>query len=529
MGINVLFIYPNTYGMNMLPPAIALFSALLKREGHKIEVFDATYYHTDYGIDSDGTKMEFLNVVPYDMDGRGIKLRTSDWRQDLHEQVSRFQPDLIAISSTEDMWELGMHILNEIRTYKISNRIPVIAGGVFPTFAPDLALSFPLVDMVCVGEGEHALIDLCHRLEAGKNWDTVTNLWIKRPDGTIKKNPITRPVDINDIPMIDVSVFEDARLYRPMSGRVYRMLPVETIRGCPYTCTYCNSPTQVSLYREQASARFLRKKRIDLVHKELKFFKENLKVEYIYFWADTFLAMNQRELDEFCEMYSEIRLPFWMQTRPETISHANMAQLAKVGLHRISFGLEHGNEEFRNRVLDRRWKNADIIESLKIPHQYDIQFSVNNITGFPTETREIAMDTVELNRHIDADNANIYSFVPFHGTPLRRKCEDLGLIGPEKITKCLTDRPVFEMEQYPTSEIMGLRKCFVLYVKFPKERWPEIRQAEADTPEGRQCFARLEKEYMETYFYAPKDNPHAEMPNVADLEYGAPIERVQAR
>ena len=33
MGIKVLFIYPNTYGMmNMVPPAIALFSALLKKE-----------------------------------------------------------------------------------------------------------------------------------------------------------------------------------------------------------------------------------------------------------------------------------------------------------------------------------------------------------------------------------------------------------------------------------------------------------------------------------------------------------------
>ena len=33
-GIKVLFLYPNTFGMNMLPPAIALFSAILKKEGH---------------------------------------------------------------------------------------------------------------------------------------------------------------------------------------------------------------------------------------------------------------------------------------------------------------------------------------------------------------------------------------------------------------------------------------------------------------------------------------------------------------
>jgi Fe-S oxidoreductase len=149
-----------------------------------------------------------------------------------------------------------------------------------------------------------------------------------------------------------------------------------------------------------------------------------------------------------------------MQTRPETISHDNIRRLADVGLHRISFGIEHGNEGFRARLLDRRWKNPDIIEALKIPHQYGIQFSVNNITGFPTETRELAMDTVELNRQIEADNANLYSFTPFHGTPLRKLCEDMGLIDPDTITKCATDKPVFEQSQYPIPEIMGLRKMF---------------------------------------------------------------------
>ena len=63
MGIKVLFIYPNTYGMNMIPPGIALFSALLKKHGHKIEIFDSTYYSLDYGIDSDGNQMEKLFVL----------------------------------------------------------------------------------------------------------------------------------------------------------------------------------------------------------------------------------------------------------------------------------------------------------------------------------------------------------------------------------------------------------------------------------------------------------------------------------
>jgi radical SAM superfamily enzyme YgiQ (UPF0313 family) len=520
MGIRVLFIYPNTYGMNMLPPAIALFSALLKERGHEVALFDATYYQTDHGVDSDGTKMDNLNVVAYDMGSRGIQLKHTDWRSDIEAQYDSFKPDLVAMSTTEDMWELGCRIVGQISDRIDRDRIPVLVGGVFATFAPEIAIRHPLVDAVCVGEGENALIDMCDRLQRGTSYEDVTNLWVKRKDGSVVKNTISNPVNINENPMIDMSLFEDARLYRPMSGRVYRMMPVETIRGCPYKCTFCNSPNQMEFYKENADTSYFRKKKMDLVHQELMYNKEHLKIEYNYFWADTFLAMSNREFEEFCEMYQDIRLPFWMQTRPETINDYKIEKLAKVGLHRISFGLEHGNEAFRAKHLMREFKNQDIIDKLRIPKKYDVQFSVNNITGFPYETRELAMDTVEINRHIEADNQNIYSFVPFHGTPLRKICEMLGLVQPDDITKCLTDKPMLHMEQYPESEIEGLKKCFVLYVKFPKSRWADIRRAEADTPEGNRIFDELKAEFLEKYFTKPVDNPHAEMPNVADLEYG---------
>ena len=174
MGIKVLFIYPNTFGMNMLPPAIALFSSLLKERGHRVEIFDTTYYSLDHGIDSDGSKMENLNVMPFDMGSRGIRLKSSNWKIDLHNQVKKFNPDLIAISSTEDMWELGMTVMEEIKEFKINNDIPVVAGGVFCTFAPDICINYPLVDMVCVGEGEQAIVDLCERIEKGKDYCLVS-------------------------------------------------------------------------------------------------------------------------------------------------------------------------------------------------------------------------------------------------------------------------------------------------------------------------------------------------------------------
>ena len=221
MGLKVLFIYPNTYGMNMLPPAIAMFSAMLKREGHQVQIFDTTYYSLDYGIDSDGSKMERLNIVPFKMEDKGIRLKTSDWKIDLRKQVDDFKPNLLAISSTEDMWELGVRVLKELKDYKIKNKIPVIAGGVFSTFAPEICIKEELVDLVCVGEGENSLVDLCKKIEKNEDYSDVTNLWVKKDGKVIKKNSISKPVNINDNPIIDISLFEENRLYRPMAGKIY--------------------------------------------------------------------------------------------------------------------------------------------------------------------------------------------------------------------------------------------------------------------------------------------------------------------
>jgi len=101
-GIRILFIYPNTFGMNMLPPAIATFAAILKNAGHKVQVFDTTYYAVDFGIDSDGSKEEKLSVVPYkeEMKKRNMRIKDSNWRDDLHKQVDEFKTDLLALSAT---------------------------------------------------------------------------------------------------------------------------------------------------------------------------------------------------------------------------------------------------------------------------------------------------------------------------------------------------------------------------------------------------------------------------------------------
>ena len=186
--MRVLFVYPNHKGMNMLPTGIALLSACLKREGHKVKLFDTTYYNETTVIDgvqdktdSDGTKIDKLMARPVKDGHHNVTVKYTNVFEDFHKEVLEFDPELIAMSCTEDMFRLGIQLLKKTRYLKI----PTLAGGVFPTFAPKLALSYDEIDIVCKGEGEDALTELCKRLEQKKSIDDIAGLWIKKKNGEL--------------------------------------------------------------------------------------------------------------------------------------------------------------------------------------------------------------------------------------------------------------------------------------------------------------------------------------------------------
>lgn len=502
MAFKIFLVYPNYRGMNMLPPAVGLISAILKREGHEVQLFDTTYYTKVDGEernDSDDSKTERLMSRPYALAKEvELTLKSTDVYEDFIAALDDFSPDLIALSVTEDMWRAGHRLLKYARDR--GRKITTIAGGVFPTFAPQLVLDHPEVDIVCKGEGEDAIVELCRRMKAGQSYEDIPNLWVKRDDGSVKIND-TKMVDMDKLPRIDMSIFEEARFYRPMGGRMWRMFPVETHRGCPYLCAFCNSPSQMKLYRDQTGDSYLRRKSFENMRRELLFYKNEMKAEYLYFWADTFFSWGPKEFDTFAELYEEIGLPFWCQTRVETINFDRFTTLKKMGCARISFGIEHGDEEFRWRQLRRKVKNQLMIDKFKIVNKVGIPYSVNNIMGFPHETRELAMQTVHLNRNIEATDRNAYPFTPFSGTPLRKVCEDLGLIKRTDIVRSMVaEGAVMDMPQFPRKEVMGMIKCFNMYVNFDESRWDEIRKAEEDTPEARELFANLKDEFVDRFW-----------------------------
>ena len=499
----ILFLYPNERGMSTIPPSITSLSQILKDEGHKTALFDTTFYKFDDELtieDSDVNTQKVLTNRPTlerDDDDLHFKKTTRSAVTDFETSIDEFKPDFIAVSCTETTFLRAIKLIDQTRHKNIKN----LFGGVFPTFAPDLVMNYKNVDMLCIGEGENAIIDLSNSISNNEDHSNVTNLWIRQKDGTIVKNSVSRPVDIDEIPTItDIELFGEKRFYRPMGGKIRRLLPVETHRGCPYTCSFCNSPGQNRLYGEGDFLKgmsFFRKKKMDLVKKEIESHIKKYNVEYIYFWADTFLAWNNKEFDEFCEMYSEFKLPFWCQTRIETIDEGKFERLKEIGLDRVTFGLEHGNEEFRRDMVKRDYSNDDAVDKIKIIEKLKITFSVNNIIGFPDETRELAFDTIELNRRFNSDTTSCSILVPFHGTELHTYAVNKGYLDPNVICAVSNSgESLLNMPQWKKEDMTRLRDVFAMYIKFPKNRWSEIEKAETDEV----LRSELREEFIKTFW-----------------------------
>ena len=497
--IKVMMINPNPRTMSLIQPTVALFYSILKEHGIEMRFFDTTFYDTSEFYADTEKYTEITLGVPRLKEVKPKELASKKTMvhllQDFREELESFYPDVLLVSATESTIVFARDMLRTVRDLKI----PHVLGGVFATSVPELAISYDEFGVICVGEAENVLVPLVQRLANGDKVSGLPGLWQKNKDGSIERTGIASPVNINNNPRFDASIFEDSRFYRPMAGRTYRMFPVESHRGCTLKCTFCNSPVQNAMYKK-VNARYFRMKSVQKVIEDIRYFVEEMNAEYLFFWADNFLTYSNDEIDEFCEAYADFKVPFFIQSYPITLKDYKIKKLAEVGLHRVVMGVEHGNAEFRRKVVHRIYSNEEAIKQVGILRKYGIQYSANNIVGFPKETPELHMDTVRLNRAMMPDTASCAIFTPFHGTYLRRMCIDLGYLdNPDILAPANSEDSILNMPQFTKKQIFGKARTFNLYLKFPESRWKDIEKAEATTPEGNQIWAELRQEYMEKY------------------------------
>jgi len=464
-----------------------------------MKFFDTAFYDFDGEANSDKFMAENLAIQKFDLDyERRVRnipnpsSFTGDLLNDFRQEIEEFKPGVIMASAMESTVSLALYMLGSVRDLGL----PHVLGGVFATFATETAINFKEIDIVCRGEGENVIVPLVKRMMDGQNLNGLPGIWFKQQDGEIIKGPLAAPVNLDHAPRFDITPFHEKRFYRAMAGKTYRMFPVETHRGCPLQCSFCNSPIQNTLYKEELGAKYFRMKSIPQVMEDVRYFIEECSAEYLFFWADNLLAYPKAQVDEFVEAYSEYKVPFFIQSYPTTLNPYKIKRFAEVGLSRLTMGVEHGNEEFRSKIVNRTYSNQKAIDCVQILKDLPIEYSLNNIVGFPTETPQLHMDTVELNRSLDAHSSGCSIFTPFHGTYLRKLSIERGYLkDPNILAPTDTEQSILDMPEFPKEKIYGKSRTFNLYLKFPKNRWKDIEKAEEISTEGNRIWNELKGEY----------------------------------
>lgn len=415
--------YIHNLGLHLYLP-ITVLIGVLKNKGHEVRLWNGRH---------------------------GLKAVMAD--------IKSFKPDLIGYSICS----------NEVETYlavnkKLKAEIPFVSifGGPHPTFFPDF-IKMELVDIICVGEGEEAILELLDRWETDEQWE-IKNLHFKKSDGTIIRNPL-RPLISN----LDTLPFPDRDLSfasSPLLGE----LPIKTFssnRGCPYNCSYCFNHKYNRMY--QGLGKIMRHKSVRYFLDEIKDTVKKYPTSFIRFHDDVF-GSDKKWLQEFAEKYpKEIGIPFSCFTRPNMVNDEYAQILARTGCVSVYIGIECGNENMRLNLLRRNMTDKQIISACESLHKANIKICSLNMIGFPGETAEMQNELINLNWKCKSSYAEISTFQPFPGTDICEYTQKMGSIDESSVARVSGQfgRSILKWPVGMRERIMVLGRLFPVLVDHP--------------------------------------------------------------
>ncbi len=321
--------------------AIQYLSSALKKAGHNV---DLIVYH------------------------KGEK----NFRGRLKERIKNFNPDFIGFSAMTDDYAIVCKIAKFVKS--ITNTY-VVVGGIQATSCPEEVINNNFIDYIVIGEGDEAIVELVNNHKNAK----IKNVWMKK-NGKIIKNPL-RPLlqDLDSLPFPDKELFIKEA---PYLKDLYHCI---TSKGCPFHCTYCFNNYMRKLY---SGNRWLRKRSVENVIKELKIMKNKIKYKQVLFLDDCF-TFDKKWLLNFLKKYKkEINLPFKAISHPALIDGEILSLLKKAGCIRLKMGVQTPSERIRKEICKRNETNEVIRKAVKEIKKQKIMFEIDHIFGLPSEKPE---------------------------------------------------------------------------------------------------------------------------------------------
>jgi len=491
--MRVLFIRPNKDAFGFKPIGLSLLSALCLKEGHKVRLFDTTFFDLGYKEYSE-IAIDIKKYKPVDLSPFHIGKTPVNLQSEVERAVKEYSPDVICFSLLSDEKLVAREISGYIRG--MDPGIPILWGGIHPTVAPEEVIGLDTVDYACVGEGIEALPELLGAIENGVHPMGIANIWAKDEGKVIRNDPRPMFLDLDSLPYLDWDIFDPRNFIKPFDGRAVIGGDWMSNWGCPYRCTYC-----INNFLNRVHRRAIRRYSPERAIEELSFLKEKHHLNFMRFFDEDFLMRPVDVLRRFAKLYEDqVGIPFSIETNPRSVTREKVEILKKMGIGSASLAIESGNDFIRQKVLKRADTKEDIVNAFRFFHEAGIRTASFNMIGLPFEDRSKVFDTIEMNRKAGPTVANTGFFFAFEKTELYDVSVGNGFYNPVEVPVFIGDYPALDQPTLSREEARGLYRCFSLYVKLPKSFYPIIERAEGTDPVAREIFSILSKVYDDYVF-----------------------------
>src|ERR1039457_348893 len=308
-------------------------------------------------------------------------------------------------------------------------KMPIILGGWHPSLLPDQTLAAEYVDVVVVGQGEEALLEVVQHIEAGESLRGIPGVGYK-VDGRMAFNP-GRPLrPLREMPPKAYHL-ADFDAYEKVCGRRWAMYTSSL--ACPYNCGYC---TNDGVYGRKWNALDP-----DQVVEETTDLVSRYNLELLWIVDDNFLIDRDRAVGIAEGLVRRgVKFAWSIQASPNLVVRLSVEELKllkRSGLSQISQGADTGsprmmhlmNKDFQD--LDTIYAAADKLTAA------GIRPSFNLIFGYPGETEKERRESVVLMMNICRryPGAEFWTniFTPYPGSPIMQRAFELGIEVPKTL------------------------------------------------------------------------------------------------
>ncbi|GAB4288624.1 MAG: hypothetical protein Kow0090_00940 [Myxococcota bacterium] len=330
------------------------------------------------------------------------------------KEATAFNPDIIGVSvhfppDALRTWEM----VGELR--EALPKSIIIAGGPIPTYIPETFLHSGC-DCVVVGEGEESFAELISVIsEGGREFSQVRGLCLLDDKGNLLRTAPREP--INDLDSLPFLPFRLLPPY-PALSRAGRASAMETLRGCPFACEFCSTPSFWGRVRYFSNERILA---------QLDIFREQ-RITEVFFVDDIFALHPEKYIALLEEIIRrDYRMAFAGCLRADyAVRYPELVSLmAKAGFYLLNVGFEEYNDDALAAIGKRTSREVNLFAS-KILRKNGIVVLGSHIYGAPGESEEELSDSVKTGiKNSDIFRMSIYT--PHLGSPLYERLKRTGV------------------------------------------------------------------------------------------------------